>query len=98
MAVRLNPDTTDENHDVHDEHEFFRTSFVAVVSSWLKRQSPTFELIEQARRGRKLLVERLAVFQTPSQELRPRRHHWKRVALLGQESPQLRMMPTELMS
>jgi hypothetical protein len=51
-----------------------------------------------ARSFRGLLVERLAIANTPSHELRPRWHGdagWHR---LGQQSPQARLVPAELMT
>jgi hypothetical protein len=46
---------------------------------------------------RELLVERLAIPQAAFQKLRPVRHDRQGVRLLWQQSPERRMMPTQLM-
>jgi len=45
-----------------------------------------------------LPVERLAVLQASAKELRPVRDTGLRIALLWQQSPQLRVMPAEFVS
>ena len=42
-------------------------------------------------------VERLAVPQAPTQELRPLRNVWQRVAGFGKKTPELRVVPAQLM-
>ena len=49
------------------------------------------------RRGRQLPVERLAIANAAAQKLRPLGHHRQRIGSLGQERPELRMMPAQLM-
>ena len=56
------------------------------------------ELDLHARCVRQLLIERFAIPQTPTKELRPLRHTWKRVALLGKQPPQIGMVPAQLVS
>src|SRR6185436_7903572 len=60
-------------------------------SSWLiRRVGP--------RCIRELLVQRLAIPQAAPQELRPSGDPGQRVGLLGQEAPERRVMPAELLA
>ena len=56
------------------------------------------ELFVRSRRSWQLSVKRLAILQTTTQELRPCWHARNRIAPLRQQSPQLGMMPAELMA
>src|SRR5688500_7295494 len=48
------------------------------------------------RRLRRLLVQRLPIADAAAQELRPLRYHREGVGLLGQQPPQRRLVPAEL--
>ena len=50
------------------------------------------------RRVRQLLVERLPVLDAARQEFRPGRHRRHRVRLLGQQAPELGVMPAEVVA
>ena len=56
------------------------------------------ELHSRTGRCRQLLVEGLAVADAASQELWPVRHRWLRIRRLGQESPQFRVVPAEIVA
>src|SRR5688572_30675000 len=55
------------------------------------------ELAVRSGRIRQLLVQRLSILQTTAQELRPGGNAGQRIALLGQQSPEFRVMPTEFL-
>src|SRR5262245_25778293 len=61
-----------------------------------RNSSAIAELIRRAGRVRQLSIERLAIPDAPAQKLRPLGYAGKRIAFSGQQSPQFRMMPTEL--
>jgi hypothetical protein len=51
-----------------------------------------------SRRRRQLCIERFAVSHTAAQELWPVRHRWQWILLIGQQSPQCRVMPAQFVA
>src|SRR5258707_850926 len=56
---------------------------------------PVFAVVNG--RSGQFMVERLPIFETPSQKLRPWRHRHLWVDAFRQQTPQLRMMPAQVM-
>src|SRR5438093_13274524 len=60
--------------------------------------APALELLVCSWSVQELFVQRLAIPEAAAQELRPCRHVRQRIALLGQQSPELWMVPTQFVT
>jgi len=104
-AVRGNNDVGDGQHEMIETVDLHRDPFVAWkrggprARPWRRpgapRRSAALVLLARARRRGRLLVERLPVGHAAAQELRPLGHGDRGRRRLGQQRPQLRLVPAQ---